>query len=393
MVVFSYYPSDPRVRREAEVLERAGMEVDVICLRGKKESGVENFGGVTAYRVMEGTERKENVIKYFLLSFVFMILAFIRLLGLSAKKKYRLVQAHNMPDLLVFAGAFHKAMGVPLVLDLHDLSVELFESKCGGTWLAGLKPLVRLMEKASCAFADRLLTTSAGFKESLVKRGVDPKKITLILNSADDNVFNHPPKRDLAKIKKGPVLLYHGTVAKRFGLHVAIDAVNRVRETLPGARLFIYGKYDPSYRDELERIVRSEGLEGIVTLGGYLPLEKVTETIGGSDIGVVPYLSDPFMNLALSTKIFEYVSMRMPVVASRLDSITSVFDGKSIEYFEPGNADDLAVKLVRVCRAPASRKGYIERAARAYESMSWPVMSKRYLDEINGLISKIRISA
>src|SRR6267142_42210 len=35
MVVFSEYPKDPRVRREAEALVEAGIPVDVICLRGK----------------------------------------------------------------------------------------------------------------------------------------------------------------------------------------------------------------------------------------------------------------------------------------------------------------------------------------------------------------------
>jgi glycosyltransferase involved in cell wall biosynthesis len=187
---------------------------------------------------------------------------------------------------------------------------------------------------------------------------------------------------------EGPVLLYHGTVAHRFGLHVAIEAVGRLRERLPGVRLFIYGRYDPSYRKSLERLVEASGLGGCVSLGGYLPLEKVKEVIGEADIGVVPYLSDPFMNLALSTKTFEYVSMRLPVVASRLDSITSIFTDRSLEYFNPGNATDLADAIMRICRAPALRKDYIDNAAEAYEPISWPVMSKRYLKTINGLISR-----
>ena len=37
MIVFSYYPADPRVRREADALVEAGMLVDVICLRDEFE--------------------------------------------------------------------------------------------------------------------------------------------------------------------------------------------------------------------------------------------------------------------------------------------------------------------------------------------------------------------
>jgi len=32
MVVFSYYPQDPRVRREAEALAEEGYSIDVFCL-------------------------------------------------------------------------------------------------------------------------------------------------------------------------------------------------------------------------------------------------------------------------------------------------------------------------------------------------------------------------
>lgn len=392
MIVFSYYPSDQRVRREAEVLERAGMDVDVICLRKQEESRVERFGRVTAYRVMRGTDRKENVIKYLWLSLLFATIAFIRIARLSVRKRYALVQAHNMPDFLVFAGSLHKASGVPVVLDLHDLSVELFESKCAATRLASLLPVVRLLEKASCSFADRLITTSDGFRERLIRRGIEPEKITLVLNSADEFVFGPPPERDLMRMLKGPVLLYHGTVARRFGLHVAVEAVGRLREKLPGARLFIYGRYDPSYKKELEELIEVSGLGGCVSLGGYLPLEKIKQVIDDADIGVVPYLNDTFMNLALSTKVFEYVSMRLPVVAARLNSITSIFDDRSLEYFDPGSATDLADAISRICRAPALRKGYIQRASEAYASVSWPIMSKRYLGTINGLISGRRIA-
>src|SRR3990172_9287617 len=204
MAVFSYYPADPRVRREAEVLARAGYEVDVICLGKAGETPFERFGSITAYRVMKGTERKENLIIYFALS---------------------------------------------------------------------------------CAFADGVLTTSPGFRQKLLERGIAPKKVTLVFNSADSNLFKMPPRRSWNVIEEGPALLYHGTVARRFGLHVSIEAVAELRKRLPATKLLIYGKYDPAYREELIELVRRLGLEDNVEIGGYLPFEKISETIGRSDIG------------------------------------------------------------------------------------------------------------
>jgi len=390
MVVFSYYPADPRVRREAEVLERAGHSVDVLCLRKKGEKKEESFGAVTACRVMPGSENKESLLKYFALSSLFAAAALARLAALSLKRRHQLIQVHNMPDFLVFTAFFHKLRGIPVVLDLHDLTVELFESKTIGKPLGAMLGVVKAVEKLSCWFADQLITTSAGFRNRLIERGVRPEKVTLVLNSADDRVFKFPPPRAWKNIKEGPVLLYHGTVARRFGLHIAIEALENLRKTFPTARLNIFGKYDPSYKAELEELVAKKGLTGCVSINGYLQLDKVTEAIASSDIGVVPYLSDPFMNLALSTKIFEYVSMGMPVVAAGLDSIKEIFGEGSIKYFNPGNPVDMADKIEEFCQRPEERREFVKKAEKAYSAVSWQVMSGRYLETVNTLISGIR---
>ena len=52
VVLYSYYASDPRPRRETEALQRAGMDVDVICLREHAdEAPWELIDGVNVHRV------------------------------------------------------------------------------------------------------------------------------------------------------------------------------------------------------------------------------------------------------------------------------------------------------------------------------------------------------
>ncbi|MQY78711.1 MAG: glycosyltransferase, partial [Bacteroidetes bacterium] len=307
MIVLSFYPADPRVRREAETLERQGISVDVICMRGPDEKKVEEIGRIKVYRVIKGSN-KENMVKYLLLSTKFMIISFAVLCYLSFKKRYKLIQAHNMPDYLIFTGIIHKIIGVPLILDLHDLTVELFETKWGRHKRI-LNSLVKFAEKISCGFANEIITTSTGFKERLIERGITANKITLVLNSADHYIFKFNPQREFHKIQKDLRLLYHGTVTKRFGLTTVIEAVAQLQDTIPETTLEIYGKYDDSYREELYEKINSLGINDHIILGGYLSLEEISLKIEHSHIGIVPYLSDPFMNLALSTKTFEYVAM------------------------------------------------------------------------------------
>ncbi len=388
MVVLSQYPGDPRVRREAEALERAGVAVDVLCLRGESESEVEQFGRVTAYRVMKRSDNKESLPAYVWHTLCFISVVWFAFLRLSRRHRYRLLQVHNMPDYLVFIGFWQKLWGLPIVLDLHDLTVELFASRWNSRKSRLLLPVVRFLEKISCCFADHLITTSNGFRDCLIRRGIPSEKITLVLNSADHTIFQSPkplPEKREEKCR----ILYHGTVKERFGIHVVIEAMPQVRQALPEATLtIIHGAFDPAYRVELEEKIASLGLQECVQLEKFRPLEEIVKFIHESDIGIVPYMSDIFMDIALSTKSFEYVAMGLPVVASRLPSITSLFDEECVAYFEAGNAEDCANQLVQLHRDTERKRRHVKNALLAYQEIAWPIMEKRYVDLINRAMRK-----
>ena len=114
MIAMASYPGDPRIRRQVEALDEAGYELDVLCRYSGEQPPKEEFGNITAYRIMNAPPR-ENKIVYFLQSVLFLIVAFFRLLLLSMKRKYKVIQAHNLPDYLVFAGLFHKLFGVKIL--------------------------------------------------------------------------------------------------------------------------------------------------------------------------------------------------------------------------------------------------------------------------------------
>ena len=385
MIVLSLYPQDVRVRREAEALARQGIAVDIICLRDTKQAKVEQMGNVTAYRIIK-RRSKEKILHYLLLSLQFTAGALLQLQKLSLRRRYDLIQVHNMPDYLVLAGLPHRLIGRPMVLDLHDLSVELFQSKWSGAKSAILLPMVRLTERICCGLCNELITTSQGFRRKLMDRGIPDKKITLVLNTADPNIFHLHESREFVPINEGARLLYHGTVAERFGLLKAVEAVAKVQETIPGTTLDIYGKYDPSCREMLDRRVVDLGIEDQVVFHGMRSLEEINEIIKDSDIGVVPYLSDEFMNLALSTKTFEYAATGLPVVASRTEALTSLFNDECIQYFQPGDETDMAEKIVQLCQDPQRRKQQSTRSQDVLGEISYSVMIDRYLNLMQGLI-------
>ncbi|MHB9142432.1 MAG: glycosyltransferase, partial [Paludibacter sp.] len=169
---------------------------------------------------------------------------------------------------------------------------------------------------------------------------------------------------------------------KRFGIITAIEALVILKKRIPGVTLQVYGKYDDSYYFELCESIDRNCLKDSVYLGGYKSLEEVSRIIDSADIGIVPYLSDPFMNLALSTKTFEYVAKGLPVIASRLSSIQEIFD-QSISYFNPGDCNDLSEKIFDYCYNPGLREDNVNKSFSSYKHISWPIMSERYYNLIS----------
>lgn len=353
MVVLACYPgAETRVQRQAEALVARDQIVDVICLRGPEESARECHRGVEVYRLNVPVAAKAKSLPNTGLMYLhFFVQAFLKLALLSTRHPYNVVQVHNLPDFLVFCAFVPKLQGVPIVLDLHDLMPEFYAGRGAvegfPRWLA---KGVNLQERLACRFADHVITVSEHWRQALIGRGVPAGKCDVVMNVPDDGVFR--PARERPGPGNGGKfrLLYHGTLVYRYGLDLAIRAVDLVRHEVPGVHMTISGV--GNYLPELNNLTRDLGLDGHVTIhGGYRPLGELSELIQSADVGIVPYRNDVFTSGILPTKLMEYVACDLPCIAARTAAIESHFDGV-VEFFEPGNAEDLARCITRLYRSP-----------------------------------------
>lgn len=385
MIAMASYPGDPRIRRQAEALDEAGYEVDILCRYSGKQPPKERIGNVTAYRIMNAPSR-ENKIFYFLQSIVFLAVAFFRLLILSITKRYKVIQAHNLPDYLIFVGVFHKIFGVKLILDIHDPSVDLFEEKWPGKKNKALKFLMAKAEKYSCKLADKLITVTNTCKERLVERGNPPDKITLILNTANEGLFEFNRERRFREITNGVKLIYHGTIAERFGLHNVISAMPILLKDVPDSILNIYGRYEGSYLIKLKNLVSDLNLSENVNLNGRINREQIPNLINNHDIGIVPYLQTDYMNLALPTKAFEYIATGLPLISTKLKDLYETFDDCCITYVEDSDSQQFAGAISFICFNPGLSKNRVEAAYQKLSEISGKVMKERYISLYDSLI-------
>jgi len=171
MVVLSTYPQDPRVRRQAEYLESKGNFVDIICLRNLNKKSYEVSGNVSIYRIMNHL-KKDSFAQYIVMSTLFILLSLVKVSCLTIKKKYDLIQIHNMPDHLVFTALLPKLLRKPVLFDMHDLTIELFTDIWSKSLFKPFKSVVKILERLSCTFASKIITVSDGCKERLISRGI-----------------------------------------------------------------------------------------------------------------------------------------------------------------------------------------------------------------------------
>ncbi len=374
MVAYTHYRSDARPRREAEALAARGDEVDFLALSPDGETHEELLDGVNVIDLPSRRYRGKSTTSYLKSYTRFFAQAFTTLTRRHLTRRYDVIYAHTMPDFIVFAATAVKALGVKVVLDLHDTMPELYQSKFG---LAKGHPVVRavaLQERLSCRFADKLVCVHQPHKELLVSRGVPAEKISVLLNVPDPRIFgSHACKA--ASRGAAPRLVYHGTIAERLGLDVALHAFVQVLADYPEARFDIFGSGD--FAPQVERLVTELHLDGKVHFPNeHFRLERVPELVDGATVGIVPNRDDPATRYMLPVKLLEYVHLGIPTVAPRLPAISYYFDDDAVSFYAPGEAASMADAILRVLRAPAFSHTLVKNAAEFSERFGWQVLQQ-----------------
>ncbi len=386
MVVFAHYPhSETRVQREAEALIDHGYAVDVICLGAKKEAVVDTHYNVTIYRLPMARVKRKSLMAQFLDYIVFFALALARLTRLHLERRYDVVQVHNLPDFLVFAALVPKLTGARVILDLHDLMPEFYQGRFGQAANSLLMRLILVQEELSCRFADHVITVSEHWRQALIRRGVPPEKCSVVMNLADPRIFRPVSQRNtLSQNNNRFRLFYHGTLSKRYGLDLVLQAIDLVRHQIPEIHLTIIGSGE--HLEDLERLADDLNLrENHVQFRPYVPAEQLPPLIGAADVGVVPYRNDAFTDSLLPTKLMEYAVMGLPSIVARTSAIAAYFDETMVQFFTPGDVEDLA-RCILTLYSDRKRLAQLAQGIQKFnQRYNWPTQSAEYVRLVDQL--------
>jgi glycosyltransferase involved in cell wall biosynthesis len=393
MVVHQDYYTDARVQNYAKALANHGAQVDILCTRPEYASLPALPRGVTLYPVPVGRGYK-GWGHYVLEVGSSLLLYGARLLALHLKHRYQVIHAHNMPDVIVFSGLTPKLLGAKLLLDIHDPMPEFYMAKFGMSKRNLVERLLRVEERISCLAATAVIAASDPFRENLIKRGVRASKITVVRNMPDPLLFDRVRYDKPGRSTDGRfTLFYAGTIAPRYGLHVAVQAMPALVKDIPGIRLVIIGTIT-EYARELVTLAEQLGVPDAVEVRPAIPLREVPGQMAQADVGIYTALPDAHMSIATPGKVLEYATMGIPVVASRLPVLEQMLGDPAVIFFEPGNVAQFADQVRRLYKDPELGKTLVQAADAAFvQRRSWASEQQAYLDLLARLTHRDSVSA
>lgn len=143
---------------------------------------------------------------------------------------------------------------------------------------------------------------------------------------------------------------------------------------------FMINNLDGDYVNSLRELAAELGVSDRIHLMPYVPYDVLVRFLSTADVGIHPLRKGPVNHeVALSTKFFEFMQARLPVVVSDVkamsDEVTRVGNG---EIFRSEDSKDLAraVGMILDDRArytkPYDRSGMLD-------EWSWEAQAEKYV--------------
>jgi glycosyltransferase involved in cell wall biosynthesis len=381
MLRHSYFPDINPNRRNAEALIAHGYEVDVICLRKKGNKSHEVVNGANVYR-LPIEHRRKGILRYTGEYSAFFFLSMWKLTWMSLRRKYQVVEVSTIPDFLVFAAIFPRLLGAKIVLHLLDHTPGVYADhfKIGAE-----HPIVkffRMIEKFCAHWADYVIVTQSTSKELLIKNGIRASKISVVLNTPDENVFK---LLSSSAVNGSPFyLITHGSLVERYRVQTLIKAVPLLLKDIPELRVKIVG--DGEYQSKLEEMAQSLGVRDRVDFTGRVPFEEIPAHIAQAHIGIVAIPTG--VNPAMPLKLLEYLAMSKPAVVSSFPTIKAYFDDSTMMFYTPDDEYDLARCVLELYRDPEKRAAIAAAGGAVYQKYRWSLMKLEYLKVFDNLTNR-----
>jgi glycosyltransferase involved in cell wall biosynthesis len=376
MLLDHSFPPDIRVENEAIALLEAGHEVHLLCrndLRGTVE-----VPAVLDKLVLHVKPRADDMPRWRrrllnLPSYWFLNVYWLREIKVLHREHggFDAIHVHDLP--LVRTALWAARRGGPrVVADMHEnypMALPFYKLSKSLDWRRRFQfssRRWRRYERKSLPTCTSVIAVVDEMKTRLVSVGVPADKITLVENYVDvDRFLSYPLDAGLrARFPRSSFVIgYAGVFGRTRGLDMAVRAMKTVVGELPDAIMVMVG--EGPIKDELERLSVELGLAENILFEGRVPFDRVPSYVAASDVCILPLVKTVQTDAGLAHKIFQYMLLGKPVVASDCEATRRVLTDAGCGLLcPPGDSAAFGEALLQL-RDPKLREELGENGRRA----------------------------
>lgn len=354
-----HLPFDGRVfHKEAKSLAKAGFDVVLIACHDKEET----VGGVRIVPLPQPRNRRQRVTK-----------VLWRLWRLAVKEDADVYHFHD-PE-LILVGLLLKLRGKKVIWDVHEhypnsILDKFYISK-------SLRRLVSksfdLFERAVVRFFDYVIYTTPF---------VGARYETMKMPSG--RIENYPMVELSEAFDKDPQekIIYLGGMSRIRGLVEVVEAFSIVAKKHPRWELHLVGSSRPaSFEQELKDLARRQGVATNVKFTAWVPYEEKERLSAQASMGLITYLPYANNTSCLPNKLFDYMLVGLPVVASNFPLYREIVEPHRCGLLvDPSRPDEIARAMEYLIEHPQEARDMGENGRRAvFEKFNWTHESEKLL--------------
>lgn len=336
------YPWDVRIEKFTNTLTRTYKVI--LISKGKSNKQLfEKKDNFESYRVIyRGILRK-----LFNFPFIFNPVWFLRSLSVAKENDISLIIIRDLP--LMWLGILLKViLKTPLIFDMaenYPAALIAYEKKYYKPFLIGNAFFPRIYERIALKMSNHIIVVTEEQKERLMKLGTQPKKISVISNTPVLGELNF--SKEQGDSLEDKIILYTGKIDAHRGVESVIKAMPKVLNIIPAVKLILAG--DGTETEKLSNLAMRLGVIDKVKFLGQVSHQEIYENIQKSSVCLIPHLKSEHTDTTLPNKLFDYMALGKPVIASDLVPVVRIIhDYECGIIFKSNNHNDLADQIIRI---------------------------------------------
>jgi len=198
---------------------------------------------------------------------------------------------------------------------------------------------------------------SPGFRANLIEKGVPPKKVQVVSDWVDSELY-HPAEPDPVQAEELGLagkfnVMFAGNIGVAQGLDTVLESAVLTQDIKNLQYVFVG---DGVELQRLKDIARERGIENVRFLGRF-PVEAMSGLYAHADVLLVHLKDDPLFRITIPHKIYAYLASAKPIlVAVRGDASDVVIGVGAGLACDPENPQALATAVREFVAMPQKQR-------------------------------------